>query len=91
MLDGLVVLPGVDPLVVVDAIPVLLLPVSRVALLEPSRLVRGSSGVVDVDVVPVLATSLLSVLRLRPEVELANSDELVELLEGVVLVATPAD
>jgi hypothetical protein len=91
VLDGVVVLPGVELLVLVEAIPVLLLPVSRVALLELSGLVRGSSGVVDVEVVPVLATSLLSVLRLRPEVELANSDELVELLEGVLLVATSAD
>ena len=58
----------------------------RVALLEASGLVRGSSGVVDVGVVPVLATSVESVL-LRPPVELANSDELVELLDGALLVA----
>ena len=65
----------------------MLLPASR---LELSGLVRGSSGVVDVDGVLVLAKSVLSVL-LRPAVELPNSDELVELLEGVVLVATFPD
>ena len=86
MLDGLVALEVV-PLVLVEAIPVLLLPVSRVALLELSGLVRGSSGVVVVAVVLVLARSVLSVL-LRPAVELPNSDELVGLLEGVLLVAT---
>lgn len=85
VLDGPVALLEVVPPLLVDAILVLL-PVSRVALLEASGLVRGSSGVVDVGVVPVLATSVESVL-LRPPVELANSDELVELLDGALLVA----
>jgi hypothetical protein len=88
VLDVLVVLPGVVPLVLVEAIPVLLLPVSRVALLALSGLVCGSSGVVDVDVVPVLAMSVESVLRLRPPVEVENSDELVD---GELLVATSLD